>query len=992
MLNPDTPAFERAQEVMANGQMVGDYRPVGRVTIGKNTIKAHRGQPNVGLVRQLLWDQHVRATEREFLGVVKAIDIRRSIDDDASTCSITLYNEGSNINSAPLGNDTMGRPGYWSPNRREKNTFPEPSTYQKIIHMVAHAPGDIHYTTDAEILIRISDMRKNRSLAPDDAQDKAWQQDIINGHTTLAHVRTELDAQAAEALGFPRWPVEWNYSSPERYNNPSNSESGDPTAYPTAYLNELLTPNRIIRTYQGYGSSNVDEFNEQLMPADDGYVTPWEDDYLFQTGVWLIDSVNINQDGLIVIECSDLAKLLIKQFIWPPMLPMNRFPLTYCPVHEASGDKGGTGKNVAQGYARSSNDPWYGHNASVFGHRPSHAFDGNPSTYWLSVGNAGPTRDFSFEWIETTTGGNEVSEIVLNVRGGNYTLYISVMENGVWQGANTVPYNRNAAAAFPNGADIKYVRRTTIGGGGERVIKLPRTYKAQRVRVCFSNLWNSGLGIYPFRAAVREFRARWKRPNTYEPSNRGEEGAIESWTDAVKELLAWGGFTWYADPDKGPTVPPDPLLGRDRSTNVPLRVWGDFEITPAPKECSEPDQFLNKSFMEGINIIREWLGCVFFVDESGGAIFRLPNILRGGNFINDPDAKSYASDTTQGRNAIQTVVLDPYGPPWSWGSSYPSPGGLQGVWRLRFDDQWTANIAWDAGASTIKARLEALSNCDGVSVSGSGTSSSPWRIEFTGPNVRERPQPLLVMDHSSLVHNHTTTTVKQAQAGRRGTRVVKEMAPVYIDREWPIEFHDDANLIDYALSFDDSELRSEILVVGGTPNLTSEVIADSPILGGVLLQSGIPGIKGGPTTSIDFSRVLQGQYRLMVPPSENTKGFTEEDEAQRMAELTALFILFTYRRGEVSSPAHPGLQLDDQVRVFNRMTNEFNVQYVSAINSTMDLDEGVYTMDCSLHWLGGDPDTEWFFDRFQVTPAMRNYPAFMQRLGSAREQRRELTG
>lgn len=850
MQNPDTLAFERANEVMASGQMVGDRRPVGRITISKQTVEAHRASnPHAGMVRSIREgprNQQPRATEREFLGIVKSIEVNRSVDDDASSCTITLYNDGSNLSTVPVGLDTMGRPGYWGPNRRERNTAPEPSVYTHIVHMVADAPADPSYDTDKEILQRLRDIRANRSLAPDPETDQMWLNRIKAGTHTLAHARTAYDNEAAALLGYEIYPVEWEYTSPNSYNAPGNNETGDYRQYPTSYLNELFVPNRIIRTYQGYGSDNVDEFNEQLMPADAGYVPPWEDRYLFQTGIWIIDRVSLNNDGFIVVECSDLAKLLLKQFIYPPLLPLNRFPLTYCPIRPPSGSKGGVGKNVSKGYTRSSNDPWYGRGAAVYGHRPQHAFDGNPNSYWLSVGNIGPTRDFSFEWIETACGGNEVNEITLNVRGG-YTVYVSVMENGTWQGSKTVPYNRNARAAFPNGADIRYVKRVTHSGSG--VIKLPRTYKAQRVRVCFSNLWNSGLGAYPYRAAVREFGCRWNRPNTYVPSNRGEAGAIESWTDAVKELLAWGGFTWYAHQPKF-NAPADPLFGKERSTGVPLRVWGDFELFPPPVECSPPEQFLNKSFMEAINQIAEWLGAIFFVDESGGAIFRLPNIFAGGNFIHEPET-------------------------------------------------------------------------------------------FKGP--------------------------------------------AYLDREWPVEFHENANLVDYTLVFDDSELRSEILVVGGTPEDTSEALADSAVLGGALLQSGIAGLGGArPTTGIDFTGILQGQYRLMQPPSEDTKGFTTEEEAQRMAELLALKILFTYRRGEVTSPAHPGLQIDDQVRVFNRMTNETKVQYVSSINTTMDLDEGVYTMNCSVHWLGGDPDTDWFFDRYNVTPSMKGYPALVKRLGAVK--------
>lgn len=794
MLDPDTLAFTRATKVMGTGQMVGEHRPVGRVTVSRNVLDVHPSSVNAGLVREVIFGSEDRDLEREALAIVKGIQIQRSVDDDAATCTITLANDGSNLNSEPQGSDWVGREGYWTPGRQKNERSPVQSIYKD----------------------------------------------------------TDQGDESAHLFPPGFYPTSWNYPAPDAY----NMGHPDPQLrYSQEYLTDLFIPNRVVRTYQGYGSQNVDDTGEQLMPADDGYVPPWEDEYLFRTGIWLINRATVNQDGYLTLECSDLAKLLIKQIIYPPMIPMDRFPLVYCPITEAippKGDKGGRGKNVAKGYHSSSNDPWYGRGASLYGHSPYHAFDGRPDTYWLSVGNAGPTRPFAYEWIQTPCGGNEVNEISVSMRGGNYVCFVSVMENGSWQGGSVVPYDPNHTASFPNGANIPYVKRTTISGGNVS-IRLPRAYKAQYVRVCFWNLAYSGLGTYPYRAMLREFRCYWQRPNTYEagvPSNRGKPGAIESWTDAVKEMLAWGGFTWVADPNVYPDVPPDPLLGKEEGTGIPLRVWGDLEITPGPEDCSSPDQFLNKSFMEGINQIKEWLGCIFFVDESGGAVFRLPNIFKGGNFIHDPEE----------------------------------------------------------------------------------TDESP-----------------------------------------------------YVEKEWPIEFHENANLMDYSLVFDDEQLRSEILVVGDTPDNTAETMASSPILGGVVLQDNIPGMGGSnATTEVDITSVLAGQYRLMIPPSENTKGFKKEEEAQRMAELTALFILFTYRRGQITAPAHPGLQLDDQVRVFNRVANEYNVQYVSSISTEMDLDEGIYQMEVDAHWLGGDPDTDWFFDRYQITPAMENYPAILRRIGEAK--------
>lgn len=787
MLNPDSVAFQRASEVVATGAMTGDRRPQARITVSKNGIRGHLSQSQGGIYRNVLFEQ---PHDREPVITIKSIEISRSIDDDGASCTLSLVNDDPRSTS-PQGLDTSGRPGYWTPGRG----VDKPAIRQSSILDAVDPDGD--YPTD-------------------------WEYPELDPHG-LENTPTEGDL---------RMRYDW------------------------AFLKNLFLPNRVIKTYQGYGSDNLDENGEQRLPDDPLYVAPREDSLLIQTGVWLINRVTIGQDGYVNLECSDLAKVLIKQFVYPPMLPLERFPLTYCPIHEESGEKGGIGKDVAGGYHSSSNDPWYGRGAAVYGHTPQHAFDGRPDTYWLSVGNSGATRDYAFEWIQTSAGGDEINEVVLNLKGGNYVIYVSVMENGTWQGTETVPYNPNARPAFPNGADIKYVSRVTSsnlpkdpqGGPGFLTIKLPRTYKATHVRVCFTNLWDSDLGPYQYRAAVREFRCRWNRPDTYEPSNKGEPGAIDSWAEAVKELLAWSGFTWYANPLYYGDVPPDPLLGRDAKTSVPLRVWGDFERVPAPKECSAPDQFLNKSFMEAINTIKDWLGCIFFIDESGGAVFRLPNIYDGGNFVHDP----------------------------------------------------------------------------------------------------------------------TATTDR-----------------LFLRREWPIEIHENANLVDYSLVFDDSELRSEILVIGGYPDQVGATEANSPPLGGVLLQEGVAGLDDrAPTSEIDLSEVLAGQYRLMVPPGDDTKGFTTEEECQRMAELTALFILFTYRRGDVSAPAHPGLQLDDQIRVFNRITNETNVQYVSGISTSMDLDEGIYTMDVSVHWLGGDPDSDWFFDRYNVTPAMLSYPSVVKRLGS----------
>lgn len=609
--------------------------------------------------------------------------------------------------------------------------------------------------------------------------------------------------------------------------------------YPPNIYQDVLIPNTLLYVYQGYGSDNFDENNNIRRSDDASYISPASDQQLVLRGVFMIDNIVYDAVGSITVQGRDVAKLLLDQVIYPPMLPLDRFPLIYCPGVKASGgDK--VGKNVAK-FSASSVDVYFGKNASLYGHRGSDAFDTRPDTYWLSIGNQEPNAGYSYEWIEATTGGSDVNEISLNLVGTNYTIFACVMENGVWQGTDVVPYDPNNPNSFPNGSNTNYVLRTTSGSQTKIVITLPRTYKAQKVRVTFTDLWDSGLGPYRTRAAVREMVVRFAIRTPKIASTVHKPGYITDWSEAVKELCGWGGLTWY---DTYP-APTDYLIGDEKITGKNCRIWGDFEnLGAGPIICTPGDFFLNKTFMDGIRTICDFLGCIFYIDESGGAVFRLPNIFSGGNFINDP--------------------------------------------------------------------------------------------------LRE-------------------TDVNTDEAYRR--------------RQWPIEFHENANLKSYQVAIDDSQVRSEVLVVGELPNVNH----DSYVAGGYVL--GFNPIDGT-TSAINFHNVLAGQQRLFMVPGDQTVLFKTEEECQRMAEMIGLFILFTYRKGNLTAPCHPGLQLDDQVRIFERVTNESYVHYVSAIDDTFDLHTGAWDMSVTTHWLGEDPDTQWFLNKNQLTPAVAKLPSVIRRIGA----------
>ena len=96
--------------------------------------------------------------------------------------------------------------------------------------------------------------------------------------------------------------------------NPTGSLS--PTiAGQASTWNRVLLPNTVIKTYQGYGSNTS------------------------QTGTWLIDEVVMeNPPGMLTIRGRDLAKLLLEQTLYPPIIPGDYYPCGFCTTNDKQSD------------------------------------------------------------------------------------------------------------------------------------------------------------------------------------------------------------------------------------------------------------------------------------------------------------------------------------------------------------------------------------------------------------------------------------------------------------------------------------------------------------------------------------------------------------------------------------------------------------------------------------------------------------------------------
>lgn len=343
---------------------------------------------------------------------------------------------------------------------------------------------------------------------------------------------------------------------------------------------------------------------------------------------------------------------------------------------------------VSTTYSASSNAYYVGSgkDVEVYGHAPEDAFDSSPSSYWLSIGNERNDQGYSYEWIEAKVPNVELAQVKYTTAKTGYGVYVSVFAKGKW-----VHYSKTAIIPYDplnpeshNGANIPYCATGQVGKSeGPHIITFKTPIPgATKVRLTFHNLQDFGVGVNHYRAGVRNFDCfaggtKSTGPTTTtttpppvagppqddndpaitktfevfvppaEAPGAGERpGLYEDFTDIIKLFCAWGGFYWPQDDanmlhsdgtsvhyDFGPEIfglkNVDPVLG-DQSAG---RVWGDFMTTGRAGVASfTVDIFDKKPLLDCINVIRDLIGYLFYIDEGGGVVWRMPNIFSVGNY------------------------------------------------------------------------------------------------------------------------------------------------------------------------------------------------------------------------------------------------------------------------------------------------------------------------------------------------------------------------
>lgn len=103
------------------------------------------------------------------------------------------------------------------------------------------------------------------------------------------------------------------------------------------------------------------------------------------------------------------------------------------------------------------------------------------------------------------------------------------------------------------------------------------------------------------------------------------------------------------------------------------------------------------------------------------------------------------------------------------------------------------------------------------------------------------------------------------------------------------------------------------------------------------------------------------------------QNFKTNEETRVMADMISARQMFTWKRGKATIPGYPKIQIDDQIRIFERVSNETYYHYVMGITSNLNMETGEWTYDLDTHWLGEDPEDAWVVDSEVLPTATKNY-------------------
>lgn len=597
---------------------------------------------------------------------------------------------------------------------------------------------------------------------------------------------------------------------------------------------DVLVPDNMVKTFEGYG--------------EDLTAHPDSDPNLVQTGVWIIDTVTYNQDGTITLEMRDLARLLLDQIAYPPIVPFSEYPMAWSilktdsvPGRDVQGGHYTALKGLAS--ASSSNDLYVGKgitngnvqyvdsHGGVYGHYASHALTNNTlsenTRYWLSTAQ---DHQRDVVWWQANLNDHTTALSGLRIQTHNSAIvYVSLLGKNGWIGRKKVPYSPvDKVGDIDIGADIPFVTKIQMEAAHTQDITLPRKYSDIRaIRLSFTFLTENSYGKpHSFQSSLMDLQIYTASSVSQLSFGKGQVmktvGNYNDYTQVVRWACCWAGF-WHPDVASGDDWIKIQANDENGDGRIPVHlrkdnkvlarggIWGNMQPS-GTKGIADltADLFDKKPLMDMINYVRDLLGFTFWIDEYGAAQWRLPNIWEQGNYI--------------------------------WEGPYES---------------------------------RELS--------------------------RRRTSSYVTLDETNSLFEYNTT-------------------------------------------LSSANIRDRIFVANSTGHI------------GTVIKGYVP-------NEVGFRRIAGW----------TDQRFATKRETVVMADMIAARSMFDYRRGHAKIAGHPGIQIDDQIRIFERVTNESYFHYVLGITSTLDMDEGTWDYDLDTHWLGERISDAWVVKVDQLDAATKAY-------------------
>lgn len=724
----------------------------GRVTVEKNwTLSATSGvNADVSKLPYRWWQRADNSQVETEVPNIKSIQIDRSLDADAQTCTIVMYNTTMNRNSVRGVAGQLGQPGAYTWNYGER------------------------------------------------------------------------DAAARWGQSASAW-------------------------------NNVLIPNALLRTYQGYGGRSK-TIGQALTDGN-----------ILLTGVWLIDEVRVGTDGMLNIKCRDMAKLLLDQQLFPPFMPATRYPLHY--------------------YRWKFNKLSY---PAVLNYDESNPVDFGP-------GSEGPKF---------------ISDISISADGLGY--YVTGTDGGVF--AFDVPF---------------------YGGRGTDTDNAPMTGMA--VDPLNHGYWlvaQDG-GVFAFGQVGFYGSAVGIPTGTIEDIAAAPDGRGYWLVDVHGAVYAYGSATYFG----GQPVNAGPIIGME-ATATGRGYWllsaqgGVYAYGDATYYGG-----VNTSVSLGLNIacaiVRTPSGNGYYIAVLDGTVYpfgaarvQAPNGTFNSSILGDPITGMSVTPTGNGY-----VLVAGNGGVYAFGDA-PFFGSLLAPFSYtqKLDGDyldyvdiikdlvlWSGWLLYDGSNVEVYGTLESTGAYSEDEIDPSLFDKRPVIDSING--IKEIVGYYVWIDEEGGFHFESPNWYQYGNILDVTSQRVESL--YVIDEQY--------QLTDYLVSYTDSNVRSEIIIASSDPTagLTDTVTTRQTVT----------------------SDLLRG----MIKPAMVINGFlTKPSEQERMLESLLDHINFSLRQGTVTCVANPAIQINDQVRIYERQTGETFVHYVKGIQSNMDLDTGEFTTVLTTFWLGED--------------------------------------